>query len=136
METLTYVHTSPHDAEEFWRILGAFFEIDWLVGAGNYTVGEHDGHPARILTMQTPVVEYLLAADDGRKELRYGVLKNPFVPVDGYEATVNVEALPVGCSVTFQATFELDEEPLERVGEMLSGAYRMMAGQIDNLLAS
>ncbi|MEE2784064.1 MAG: SRPBCC family protein [Pseudomonadota bacterium] len=136
METVTYVHTSLHDAEEFWRILGAFFEIDWLVGPGNYTVGEHDGHPARILTMQTPVVEYLLAADEEGKELRYGVLKNPFVPVDGYEATVNVEALPAGCSVTFHATFELDEEPLEKVVEMLSGAYRMMAGQIDNLLAS
>ena len=136
MEKLTYVHRSRHDAEEFWRILGAFFEIDWLVGAGNYTVGEHDGRPARILSMQTPVVEYLLGVDDEMKELRYGVLKNAFVPVDGYEASVSVEALPVGCSVTFNATFELDEEPLERVREMLSGAYQMMASQIDNLLAN
>ncbi len=53
------LHSSPHSAEAFWAVLRAFTEIDWLVGAGNYKVGEHDGHPARILGMDVPIVEFL-----------------------------------------------------------------------------
>ncbi len=131
---VSHSHSSPHPAAAFWQVLRAFTEIDWLVGAGNYQVGEHEGRTARVLNMDTPIVEFLLGCDDERRELRYGVVKNPFVPVDGYQATVTVEPSDGGCLVHFSATFELDEIPLEQVREMLTAAYRMMAGRIDGEL--
>ena len=130
-DSVSYSHKSPHPANAFWRVLGAFTEIDWLVGPGNYSVGEHRGHPARILKMDTPVVEFLLGRDEERRELRYGVLKNPFVPVDNYRATVTVTPDAGGCLVAFRATFDLDEVPLAQVSEMLNSGYGMIAGQID-----
>ena len=133
-DSVSYSHRSPHPAEAFWRILGAFTEIDWLVGPGNYSVGEHEGHTARILKMETPVVEFLLGRDDHRRELRYGVLKNPFVPVDNYRATVTVKPGAEGCLVEFAATFDLDEVPLAQVTEMLNSGYGMIASQIDGRL--
>ena len=128
---VSHSHSSPHPADAFWAVLGAFTEIDWLVGAGNYRVGEHEGHPARVLGMDTPVVEFLLGGDDERRELRYGVVKNPFVPVDNYQATVTVEPNEEGCLVHFSATFDLDEVPLEQVKTMLTAAYQMMGSRID-----
>ena len=133
--SVTHSHSSPHSADAFWKVLGAFTEIDWLVGPGNYSVGEHEGHPARILNMTTPVVEFLLGCDDDRRELRYGVVKNPFVPVDNYQATTTVVPEGEGCRVTFTATFDLDETPLAQVEEMLSAGYRLLAGQVDSSLA-
>lgn len=128
---VSHSHSSPHSADAFWSVLGAFTEIDWLVGAGNYRVGEYEGRTARILGMDTPIVEFLLGCDDGRRELRYGVVKNPFVPVDNYRATVTVEPSDKGCFVHFSARFDLDEVPFEQVNEMLTAAYRMMASRID-----
>lgn len=133
-DSLSFSHRSPHPAAAFWQILGAFTEIDWLVGPGNYLVGEHEGHQARILSMETPIVEFLLGCDDDSRELRYGVLKNPFVPVDNYQATVTVAPDGDGCLVNFSSTFDLDEVPLEQVNQMLTAAYRMMANQIDRNL--
>lgn len=130
-ESVSLSHHSPHSADVFWRVLGAFAEIDWLVGAGNYQVGEHEGRQARILAMETPIIEFLLSRDDDRRELRYGVVKNPFVPVDNYRATVTVASDEDGCRVTFSSTFDLDATPLEQVSQMLTAAYRMMANQID-----
>ena len=129
--TVSHPHSSPHPADAFWKVLGAFTDIDWLVGAGNYRVGEHEGRTARILGMDTPIIEFLLGCDDERRELRYGVVKNPFVPVDNYQATVTVEPSGEGCLVTFSAKFDLDEAPLEQVNQMLTAAYQMMAGRID-----
>ncbi len=130
-ESVCFSHCSPHSADAFWRVLGAFTEIDWLVGPGNYRVGEHAGHQARILAMETPIVEFLLGCDHGRRELRYGVVRNPFVPVDNYRATVTVAPDGDGCRVTFSSTFDLDAVPLGQVSQMLTAAYRMMANQID-----
>ena len=130
-DSVSFSHSSPHPAAAFWQVLGAFTEIDWLVGPGNYRVGEHEGHPARILSMETLIVEFLLGCDDDSRELRYGVLKNPFVPVDNYQATVTVAPDGDGCLVSFSSTFDLDAVPLEQANQMLTGAYRMMADQID-----
>ena len=129
--SVTHSHSSPHSADAFWKVLGAFTEIDWLVGPGNYSVGEHEGRPARILSMETPVVEFLLGCDEASRELRYGVVKNPFVPVDNYRATVTVEPDGDRCLVTFSSTFELDEVALAQVNEMLTAGYRMIADRID-----
>ena len=133
--SVSHSHRSPHSADAFWKILGAFTRIDWLVGAGNYRVGEHEGLAARILGLDAPIVEFLLGCDQERRELRYGVVKNPFVPVDNYRATVTVEPGDGGCLVHFRSTFDLDEVPLAQVSEMLTAAYRMMAGQIDRSLS-
>ncbi len=133
-DSVSHSHKSPHPADSFWKVLGAFTEIDWLVGPGNYSVGEHEGRPARILKMDTPVVEFLLGCNDDRRELRYGVLKNPFVPVDNYRATVTVKPDAEGCLVEFSATFDLDEVPLAQVREMLNSGYGMIASQIDGSL--
>lgn len=133
-DSVSHSHKSPHPADSFWKVLGAFTEIDWLVGPGNYSVGEHEGCPARILKMDTPVVEFLLGCNDDRRELRYGVLKNPFVPVDNYRATVTVKPDAEGCLVEFSATFDLDEVPLAQVREMLNSGYGMIASQIDGSL--
>lgn len=132
---VSHSHSSQHSADAFWAVLGAFTEIDWLVGAGNYRVGEHEGRTARILGMDTPIVEFLLGCDDERRELRYGVVKNPFVPVDNYQATVTVEPSDQGCFVHFSARFDLDQVPFEQVNEMLTAAYQMMASGIDAELA-
>ena len=131
---VSHSHNSPHPVAAFWQVLRAFTEIDWLVGAGNYRVGEHEGRTARVLSMDTPIVEFLLGCDDERRELRYGVVKNPFVPVDSYQATVTVEPSGGGCVVRFSATFDLDEVPLDQVNAMLTAAYRMMASRIDGEL--
>ena len=133
-DSLSFSHKSPHPADAFWRVLGAFTEIDWLVGPGNYSVSEHEGRPARILKMDTPVIEFLLGCDEARRELRYGVLKNPFVPVDNYRATVTVQPDAQGCLVEFSATFDLDEVPLAQVTEMLNSGYGMIASRIDGSL--
>ena len=133
-DSVSFSHKSPHSADAFWQVLGDFTEIDWLVGPGNYSVGEHEGHPARILKMNTPVVEFLLGCDNERRELRYGVLKNPFVPVDNYRATVTVQPDAEGCLVEFGATFDLDEVPLAQVSEMLNSGYGIIASQIDRSL--
>ena len=130
-DSVSFAYRSPHPADAFWQVLGAFTEIDWLVGAGNYQVGEHEGRQARILSMETPIVEFLLGRDDNSRELRYGVLKNPFVPVDNYRAIVTVAPDGDGCLVNFSSTFDLDDVPLEQVNPMLTAAYRMMADQID-----
>ena len=127
----SHSHSSQHSPDAFWAVLGAFTEIDWLVGAGNYRVGEHEGRTARILGMDIPIVEFLLGCDDERRELRYGVVKNPFVPVDNYQATVTVAPSDKGCLVHFSAKFDLDEVPFEQVNEMLTAAYQMMASRID-----
>lgn len=132
---VSHSHSSPHPADAFWKVLRAFTEINWLVGAGNYRVGEHEGRTARILGMDTPIVEFLLGCDDERRELRYGVVKNPFVPVDDYQATVTVEPSDKGCLVRFSARFDLDEVPFEQVNQMLTAAYQMMASRIDAELA-
>ena len=131
---VSHSHSSPHPADAFWKVLRAFTEIDWLVGAGNYRVVEHDGHTARVLGMDTPIVEYLLGCDDEYRELRYGVVKNAFVPVDNYRATVTVEPTDEGCLVHFSAEFDLDEVPIEQVAGMLTAAYQMMASRIDGAL--
>ena len=131
---VSHSHSSRHSADAFWAVLGAFTEIDWLVGAGNYRVGEHEGCTARVLSMDTPIVEFLLGCDDERRELRYGVVKNPFVPVDDYQATVTVEPCDGGCLVHFSATFDLDQAPFGQVSEMLTAAYQMMASRIDGEL--
>ena len=131
---VSHSHSSRHSADAFWAVLGAFTEIDWLVGAGNYRVGEHEGRPARILGMDVPIVEFLLGCDDERRELRYGVVKNPFVPADNYEATVTVEPSDKGCLVHFNARFDLDEVPFEQVKQMLTAAYQMMASRIEGEL--
>ena len=133
--SVSHSHSSPHSAAAFWKVLGAFTQIDWLVGAGNYRVGEHEGLVARILGMETPIVEFLLGCDDDSRELRYGVVKNPFVPVDNYRATVTVTPDDDGCLVNFRSTFDLDEVPLEQVSQMLTAAYQMMANQIDQNLS-
>ena len=131
---VSHSHSSPHPAASFWKILRAFTEIDWLVGAGNYRVADHKGRTARILSMAEPIVEFLLGCDDERRELRYGVVKNPFVPVDNYQATVTVEPCDGGCLVHFSARFDLDEVPFEQVNQMLTAAYQMMASRIDGEL--
>ena len=131
---VAHSHSSPHPAHAFWEVLRAFTEIDWLVGAGNYRVAEHEGRTARILSMDAPIVEFLLGCDDERRDLRYGVVKNPFVPVNNYQAAVTVEPSSGGCVVRFSATFDLDEVPLGQVNEMLRVAYRMMANRIDGQL--
>ena len=131
---VSHSHSSPHSADAFWKVLRAFTEIDWLVGAGNYQVVEHDGHTARVLGMDAPIVEYLLGCDDEYRELRYGVVKNPFVPVDNYRATVTVEPSENGCLVHFNGTFDLDEVPFDQVDQMLTAAYQMMASRIDSEL--
>lgn len=135
MNAVSHSHSSPHPADAFWKVLRAFTEIDWLVGAGNYRVEEHEGRTVRVLNMDTPIVEFLFGRDDERRELRYGVVKNSFVPVDNYQATVTVEPSDGGCVVRFSATFDLDEVPLGQVNEMLTAAYRMMASRIDGQLA-
>ena len=131
MNTVSHSHRSPHPADAFWKILRAFTEIDWLVGAGNYRVAQHEGRTARVLSMDTPIVEFLLGCDDERRELRYGVVKNPFVPVDNYRATVSVKPGDGGCAIHFGATFDLDEVPFDQVSGMLTAAYQMMAARID-----
>ena len=132
--SVSFEHKSAHSAEAVWGVLGDFTQIDWMVGAGNYSIGEHDGHEARILKMATPVVEYLLARDDRERELRYGVVQNPFVPVNNYRARVRVTAAAQGCCVSFRSEFDLDEVPLDQVQQMLTGAYQMMANQVDTKL--
>ena len=138
MDSVSYTHESPNSTEAFWKVLAAFTEIDWLVGPGNYEVGEHEGREARILKMQMPIVEFLISRDDDECVLSYGVMKNPFVPVDNYQATVTVEPAydgGEGCVVHFRSTFDLDEVPLEQVNQMLTAAYQMMGNQIDQSLA-
>ena len=138
MDSVSYTHESPNSADAFWKVLAAFTEIDWLVGPGNYEVGEHEGREARILKMQMPIVEFLINCGHDKRELSYGVVKNPFVPVDNYQATVTVETASdggEGCVVLFRSTFELDEVPLEQVNQMLTSAYQMMGNQIDQSLA-
>ena len=130
-DSVSFEHDSAHSADAVWGVLGKFTQIDWMVGEGNYSTAEHDGREARVLKMATPIVEYLIACDDDKRKLSYGVVKNAFVPVDNYTATVRVTALTAGCRVSFQAEFDLDEVPLDQVRQMLTGAYQMMANQID-----
>ena len=109
-------------------------QADWLVGPGNYSVGEHEGYAARLIGTDSPIVEFLLEQNDDEHHIRYGVIKNAFVPVDNYRAQVTVTAADDGCTITFESTFELDEVPYEQVNQMLSAAYQMMGGQIDAYL--
>jgi len=134
-ESVSFSHRSPHTADACWGVLRAFTEIDWLIGPGNYTVGEQDGRPARIMNTEPPVVEYLLGSNDDRRELRYGILKCPFVPVDNYEAAMSVQPDSEGCLVTLSSTFNLAEVPLAQVQEMLTSGYRLLVTRMDESLA-
>ena len=82
-------------------------------------------------------MEYLIAKDDAAHSLRYGVLRNPFVPVDGYEAEVRITPAAEGATLSFKSQFTLDADADEAaIKQGLIGAYQLMAESADQRLAS
>ncbi len=125
-----------HDTQVVWGLLRAFTEIPWMLGLEEVTVGSHEGQVARLLHMPgiDPITEYLLDLNEANQTLQYGVVKNPFVPVDGYQATIRARESNGGTQLTFDSTYELDGQSDEDVSQMLQGFYQMMATSLDTYL--
>jgi hypothetical protein len=138
MANASYTCRIDHDNQAVWRLLSAFTEIPWMMGMEEVTVGEHHGHVARFLHMPgiEPITEYLLNIDESNQSLQYSVVKNPFVPVDDYQATIAVSANEGGTLLSFDATYRLDGQSEEEISQMLQGFYQMMATSMDTYLQS
>ena len=138
MANATFTCWIDHDAQAVWRLLSAFTEIPWMMGMEEVTVGQHQGHVARFLHMSgiDPITEYLLNTDEENQRLQYGVVKNPFVPVDDYQATIAVSDTEGGSQLTFNSTYQLDGQSEEELSQMLQGFYQMMATSMDTYLQS
>lgn len=116
---------------EVWHVLGKFTDLNWLPGPAYVTTGEHEGQLARILHFQSgsgvdPIIEYLLSKDDELMTFEYGVVKNVFVPVEGYRARVSVSAVETGAEISFTGTYTEQDSHHDEVNTMLKGAYQMM----------
>lgn len=137
MHTIEYEHQSPHSQARLWGIFGDFLDVSWLPGPDRVVVGEYDGKEARFLVIDHEmIVEYLLEMDKPGRRLRYGVLKNLYVPVHDYEAELRVTKDGKGAKVSFKAQFNLADVPEEEVRQMLMGAYQLMAESADQCLAA
>lgn len=136
---ITFESVIAHPPEKVWALLADFTNLQWLPGPSKVTDGLHDGYPARVLHFDEdsgvdPIVEYLLSVDPRSMLLEYGVVRNPFVPVDGYRAEVNVCVSGKGSTLRFTGRFEQPEDP-EQVEQMLLGAYQLMTTSIDAYLS-
>ena len=138
MSQVEYQHHSAHGQAQLWGLLSSFLELDWMPGLLRVVEDKHEGYTARLLYMgdQEPIVEYLLERDEPGCRFRYGVLKNPFVPVDDYVAEVSIKPEGEGSLVTFNSQFTLGDADEAEVRMMLTGAYKMMAEAADEHLAS
>ena len=136
MHTIEYEHQSTYSQARLWEVFGNFLDVSWLPGPDRVVVGEYDGREARFLVIDHEmIVEYLLEMDEPGHRLRYGVLKNLYVPVHDYEAELRVTKDGKGAKVSFKAQFNLADVPEEEVRQMLSGAYQLMAESADQCLA-
>ena len=136
---VTFETVIAHPPEKVWALLADFTNLQWLPGPSKVTEGLHDGYPARVLHFEEgagvdPIVEYLFSVDPQSMRLEYGVVRNPFVPVDGYRAEVNLCVSDKGSALRFTGRFERPEDP-EQVEQMLLGAYQMMTTSIDVYLS-
>ena len=136
---VTFETIIAHPPEKVWALLADFTNLQWLPGPSKVTEELHDGYPARVLHFEEgsgvdPIVEYLFSVDPQSMRLEYGVVRNPFVPVDGYRAEVNLCVSDKGSALRFTGRFECPEDP-EQVEQMLLGAYQMMATSIDAYLS-
>ena len=136
---VTFESVIAHPPGKVWALLADFTSLQWLPGPRNVTEGLHDGCTARVLHFDEgsgvdPIVEYLLSVDPSSMRLQYGVVRNPFVPVDGYRAEVNVCVSGKGSTLRFTGRFERPEDP-EQVEQMLIGAYQMMTTSIEAYLS-
>lgn len=123
-----HVDCSPADV---WQVLGEFTDLKWLPGPVHVAADEHEGRLARILHFQSdsgvePIIEYLLSKDDELMTFEYGVVKNAFVPVEGYRARVSVSAVEGGAEISFTGTYTEQVSHQDEVNTMLKGAYQMM----------
>ena len=139
---VTFETVIAHPPEKVWALLADFTNLQWLPGPSKVTEGLHDGYPARVLHFEEgagvdPIVEYLFSVDPQSMRLEYGVIRNPFVPVDGYRAEVNLCVSDKGSALRFTGRFERPEDPEdpEQVEQMLLGAYQMMTTSIDAYLS-
>jgi len=120
-----------HSPERVWAVVQDFTAVPWLAGPSNVSESEYEGCLARVLEFGEeagiePIVEYLLDVDPKRRTLQYGVVRNPFVPVDGYRALIEVEATGDATRLRFTGSFEEPGDP-DQVQQLLLGAYQMMA---------
>ena len=138
MSSTVYNCSLDHDAKVVWHLLREFTDIPWMMGVQEVTTGIHEGKVARLLHMPgiEPITEYLISLDDEQQSLQYGVVKNPFVPVDGYQATISVNSEAGKAQVMFSSSYDLGDQSAEDVSQMLQGFYQMMATSIDNYLQS
>jgi hypothetical protein len=139
---VTFESVIAHPPEKVWALLADFTNLQWLPGPSKVTEGLHDGYPARVLHFEEgtgvdPIVEYLFSVDPQSMRLEYGVVRNPFVPVDGYRAEVNLCVSDKGSALRFTGRFERPEDPEdpEQVEQMLLGAYQLMTTSIDAYLS-
>jgi hypothetical protein len=131
-----YVCRIDQEASVVWRLLREFTEIPWMMGVQEVSAGNYQGHIARMLHMPgiEPITEYLLDLDDEQQSLQYGVVKNPFVPVDGYKATIAVNCDDGQTQLSFSSSYEQGDQAAEEITQMLEGFYQMMATSIDTYL--
>lgn len=117
--------------ERVWALVRDFTAVPWLAGPSNVSESEYEGRLARVLEFGEgsgiePIVEYLLDVNPKRRTLQYGVVRNPFVPVDGYRAVIEVETAGDATLLRFTGSFEESGDP-DQVRQLLLGAYQMMA---------
>ena len=148
MVRCTYEQILPAPAPEVWAVFSRFGEIDWLPGPERVeTSGDGVGMTRflHIPGLPAPIEETLESLDEENRRFSYRVKKNPFVPYDRYQATVQVEAADAGCLVKFESTFALDPETAPAAGaeeaeqaaqQAVSGFYQMMANALAEAVAS
>jgi hypothetical protein len=119
MSTVTVERKVAAPASDVWAVLCRFGDISWIPVAGKVEVeGEGPGMRRHIHGSGDgdPVVERLVACDEGARTLDYAIDANNPLPVTDYRGNARVDESGDGSTIVWSATFEPVGDEAEATG--------------------
>ena len=134
MSNITVSRTYGVSPEQVWSVIGDPASIaSWHPAiAESPTSGSQR---TCILADGGVVKESILARDDAQRLYRYQIDESP-LPVVGYVSSVQVSERDGGCTVTWEANFEVVGAPVAEVEAMIQGLYQAGLENLDASLSS
>lgn len=128
MEKVNVSGTIPASANEVWKLVSDFGELNQFVEAVEKCTSDRTGVGAvRTLTLQDGgiVKEKLQSLDNENRELTYTIEKSP-MPIDNYTGTMTVKELKENQSeFTWSSEFDVNDEAAGEMTEALQGLYSL-----------
>ncbi|MBK6286094.1 MAG: SRPBCC family protein [Gammaproteobacteria bacterium] len=128
-----------HPAAKVWAVLANFGDLSWAPGTERVEVlGDGIGMTRRIyMPGMDPIDEVLEALDNEACQLRYSIPRGLPMPLDDYQATVRVEALPGGGSrIHWSARAQPRGIDAATASGLMHGSYAQMLDWLDTHLGT